>query len=426
MKGFVISWFFPPMNSSEGLVTFKLLKESNFTFDVFTQNTCRSWAYGITEEKLKSDNINPIFSEKETYDEWIEDGLEYFSNNKDKYDFIMSRATPKESHILALKIKEKYPDIPWIASFGDPLANSPYEKVLEQSSPYSIKGRKWKDTSKKYIISPKRILKNLKWNLSYKEDKFVKKEKKKAILIEKKTLEICDMIIFNNKFQKKLMLNDFDSTVYEKSIILNHSYDESFYPDKAVNTVEKTKIVYLGHLDLIRNAQVFLEAIKLLKDKNNKLSQKLEIEFYGNMSDIDKLYIINNELYDVVKVKKSVDYFTSLEIMKKNEWLLLIDANLESIINYNPYFAAKLADYIGAHKKIIAITMENGASSEIVKHVGGKVFPYDSSLISKYLKDIIDGKVKYSENRKNSQSFSNKVVAKIFDENVKKLVGEGK
>ena len=106
MKGFVISWFYPPMNSSEGLVTFKLLKESSYQYDVFTQKTCQNWSYGNTEKKLVSKNINPIYSEKETYEDWIEEGLEFFSQNKDKYDFIMSRATPKESHLLALKIKE--------------------------------------------------------------------------------------------------------------------------------------------------------------------------------------------------------------------------------------------------------------------------------------------------------------------------------
>ena len=36
-KGLVISWYFPPINSSEGLVTFKLLKNSKYKYDVFTQ-----------------------------------------------------------------------------------------------------------------------------------------------------------------------------------------------------------------------------------------------------------------------------------------------------------------------------------------------------------------------------------------------------
>ena len=30
----VISWYFPPINSSEGLVTYKLLKNSKYQYDV--------------------------------------------------------------------------------------------------------------------------------------------------------------------------------------------------------------------------------------------------------------------------------------------------------------------------------------------------------------------------------------------------------
>ena len=424
MKGFVISWFFPPMNSSERLVTFKLLKASNFEYDVFTQNTCQNWSYGNTEKRLQSKNIHPIFSKKETYEEWIEDGLNYFSKNKDKYDFIMSRATPKESHLLALKIKEKYPDVKWIASFGDPLANSPYEQVIEKKSPFSLKGRTWNNTSKKYIFSPKRIIRDIRWNYKNKEDKLVKKEKKKAVIIEQKTLEIANIIILNNDYQKKYMMNNYDEHIQSKVLILNHTYDENFYPKEVKKVTNKKKIVYLGHLDMIRNAQVFLEAIHILKEKYPDLSQNLEVEFYGNMSDKDKLYIINNELYDIVKIKKSVDYFTSLKIMKENEWLLLIDANLEKVLSFNPYFAAKLADYIGTHNKILAITMNYGASADIVKRVGGIVKPYNAKIISNTIEEIIKNNLKYQENIKESNKFSNLKVAKIYDNYIIRKLGE--
>ena len=43
----VISWFFPPVNSSEGLVTYKLLNNSKFTYDVYTQNSNDNWSYGM-------------------------------------------------------------------------------------------------------------------------------------------------------------------------------------------------------------------------------------------------------------------------------------------------------------------------------------------------------------------------------------------
>ena len=62
----VITWFYPPVNSSEGLVTYKLLNNSRYEYDVFTQKyayefynkedkafTCRK----NTDGKFKKNNL---------------------------------------------------------------------------------------------------------------------------------------------------------------------------------------------------------------------------------------------------------------------------------------------------------------------------------------------------------------------------------
>ena len=48
-KILVITWFYPPVNSSEGLVTYKLLNNSKYEYDVFTQKNSASWSYGNKE-----------------------------------------------------------------------------------------------------------------------------------------------------------------------------------------------------------------------------------------------------------------------------------------------------------------------------------------------------------------------------------------
>ena len=58
----VISWFFPPINSSEGLVTYKLLNNSKLKYDVYTQKNNNLWSYINTEELKINKNINPIYS----------------------------------------------------------------------------------------------------------------------------------------------------------------------------------------------------------------------------------------------------------------------------------------------------------------------------------------------------------------------------
>ena len=51
----------------------------------------------------------------------------------------------------------------------------------------------------------------------------------------------------------------------------------------------------MGHLDDIRTPIHLLEALEILKKNDSELSKKVQFEFYGDLSDKDKLFIINNE-----------------------------------------------------------------------------------------------------------------------------------
>ena len=82
----VISWFFPPINSSEGLVTYKLLNNSKLKYDVYTQKNNNLWSYINTEELKINKNINPIYSNSITLEEYVENALKYFDENHDLYD----------------------------------------------------------------------------------------------------------------------------------------------------------------------------------------------------------------------------------------------------------------------------------------------------------------------------------------------------
>lgn len=419
MKGFIISWFFPPNNSSEGLVTFKLLKRSKFQYDVFTQKKHQNWSYGITEHKLTSPNINTLYSNADNYEEWIKEGIDFFMKNHDKYDFIMTRATPKESHLLGLKLKNLFPEKLWIASFGDPLCDSPYERLDPDFFPHSLKYRCLKNTSKKYLFSFKRIINNIIW---YKKHLKLVKIQRKAKKIQDLTIKKADIIILNNEYQFKFMFKKYSDKIKQKVVILPHSFESEYYNyDKKETDI--ITISYLGHLDNIRNARSFLEGLKAAKDEIPNLSKKIKVNFYGNLSDWDKLYIINNELFDVINIKKPVDYLTSLQIMENSNWLLIIDADLSPVIKYNVYFPAKLADYIGANRNIIAITMDLGATSDIIKEIGGLKLNYNYIEIKKTILDIANGKISDLK-LKNRKNYENKVVAAQFDEIVLTVINQ--
>ena len=84
----VISWFYPPVNSSEGLVTYKLLKASKNNYDVFTQKNNALWSYGNKNELPGSENVKPIFAKSKKLEDWVEEAVDYYTKNSEKYDII--------------------------------------------------------------------------------------------------------------------------------------------------------------------------------------------------------------------------------------------------------------------------------------------------------------------------------------------------
>ena len=206
------------------------------------------------------------------------------------------------------------------------------------------------------------------------------------------------------------------------SVIINHSYMEELYPKKVEKNTEKIIISYIGHLDAIRTPKILLEAIKEIKEEDEHLCNKLEVDFYGNLYYDDKIYIYDNELYDIVKYKKQISYLESLKKMKESDYLLHIDANLGDVIDHNIFFAAKLADYIGSKTPIISITMLEGTSANIMRKVNGLILTYSVSDVKNYLRKIIYENYQFNLDEKSSNSYNAKIVATEFDNMVKGLL----
>lgn len=401
-KILVITWFYPPVNSSEGIVTYKLLNNSKYEYDVFTQNNSAAWSYSNTDHLSDRDGINCIFANANNLKDWKKEAIEYFKKNKDKYDIVMTRSMPPESHEVGFKIKKIKPAIKWIASFGDPINNNPYVLLEKNNNPYMVD----KTSSIKSILNPIRMLKSL----LYKCKKVVKKLFFDSN-IERKTINNSDKIIFNSEEQKDYMLNG----KKKDNIVLFHSYEEKLFPIDAKKSTDKIVMSYIGHLDKIRTPRLLLEAIKELKEEDSELSTKLEINFYGNLYKNDKIFIFDNELYDVVKYKKQVTYLESLKKMKESNYLIHIDANLGTVLDKNIFFAAKLADYIGSGTPIISITMLDGASANILRDVNALILTYSVSDIKNYLRKIIYADYKFELDKNAAKKYNAKEVAKKFD-----------
>lgn len=420
-KILVISWFYPPINSSEGLVTFKLLNNSQFEYDVFTQKNVTSWSYGDNMEFKNQANVRSVFAKSKDISIWKEEAFQYFRENRDQYDCVMTRSMPQESHEVGIRIKKEFPEVKWIASFGDPVKNNPYQHIdCSLFCYFSLKNKINHDKGLSFKLSPKRILKTVYWDLRH---RFSLKFRKQLADIEDTTMALADKIIFNNESQQKYMSPSQD--ILDKSVVIRHSYDESMYDNlKSAGRPDgdrKLRFVFIGQLNCIRTAYPLLSAIKELKESMDDLPQRAEFVFYGDMSDGDLVYIMRNSLLDVVRVEKPISYLESLQAMVDADWLINIDGNIGLVTDENIFFAGKIADYFGAGRSIMSISMQKGDVNEVLRKAGELVLSFSANEIKQYLYLIIYQGYEVHPDREYIRTFESKNVAKAFDE---KVIGE--
>ena len=230
---------------------------------------------------------------------------------KNNYDVIFSMHEPPSSHICALKIKEKFKDIPWVTYWSDPwLKDSTREGI--GSIRKSIEGR---------------------W--------------------EKKVVQLSDRFIFVTKANRDDYIKTYNIP-REKTYILTRGYDSNSYEEiKGLGIPEKIdkskmNFVYAGEIfSKLRDVNPFIDAINEIREKDIELFNSLNILFFGNIDDKSiegKLKSVEN-----ANVSSRIPYKEALSYMLNSEVLLLFgNKNSKQI-------PAKVYDYFGAEGRIFVI-----------------------------------------------------------------------
>ena len=419
---FVISWYYPPINSSEGLVTWKLLNRSEYAYDVFTQNRSEAWSYGQNATFKSRPEVRTIFAESEDFDSWKVEAFRYFSEHRSEYDAVMTRSMPQESHEAGLLIREAFPDVKWIASFGDPIKTNPYQHLnCSLYSPGALNNLANRNRSLRWKLSPKRAALSGLWLVRHRDAVFHRRHLAK---IEDDTLRLADRIILNNRSQMRWMLGD-DKSLQAKTHLIRHTFEQTLYPDAPRKAHGKLRFVFVGHLDEMRSAMPLLEGIASLRKDCEDLSRKAEFLFYGDMADADLAYIVRSELLDVVKFCRPVPYLESLAIMRGADWVVHIDANIASVADENVFFAAKVADYFGSGSSVLAVTMPKGDVADVLRAAGAQVLNFSANEIRQALYLMIYEGHTAKPDPKAIEEFSATCAAAKFDQEVVATLYEG-
>jgi len=416
---FVASWFFPPSTSSEGIVAYKLLKNSKYHYDVFS-STSKQWGYHEAMQQAEESNLTCYHIETDDVTDWVDASIQKFEElyPKQQYRFVMTRSMPPESILVGMRIKEKHPEVKWIASLADPIANNPYELKAYIDDCATIKANQ--KVALKEALQESGGESLAKWEKRPEDGIRLLCKLKKW---ENMVIQQADLIISPSEQQLLYMLGNRSwSTKY---FVLPHSFDPSFYRKEKIVKNDKIVFSFIGYSDAVRSLEPFVKAIQYLREKGSMALSRIEMRFIGNNPRSIYDMILNNYLEDIIKVESGVDYYQSLERMRESDWLLHVDAFFPQLApGGSIFFAGKLVDYMGAGKLVFALTEKGSPADQIVTGMGGvSILPWEIPSIADKLEEIISGSVQYRLNADYVARYSASAVAAVFDARIEKLCG---
>ncbi len=256
---------------------------------------------------------------------------------------LISFAQPWVNHQVALRVKARYPKLPWIAHFSDPWVDSIYF-----------------DSSDENIFAA-------------------------AIKEERSIISQADAVIFTTQETANLVMEKYPKLWARKVHILQHCYDADLLRlIKPQPKLEKFSIIHTGNLYENREPFTFLRALAILR--NEITEAQLQVTFIGYATKTLQDFVQQMGLSNVVLFTPTMPYLDSLAIAHSADLLLLVDRSAEQSV----FLPSKIADYLFLQRPILGITPQLGASARILGSLGfPTVDPADEAAILIMLRELI-------------------------------------
>ena len=369
MKALLVSWHFPPYKSSSAFNLFKRLKDTGYEYDVLQIGRAHTpdnegmfryadSCFNCYEIRVPTEDARDL----DARSHYVNKVLDYYQylKKRNHYSVMISHSHEMASHLAAIAIKKVSPSLPWVASFGDPIAANPY-------------------------------------NESYRFPMLAEDCQSEA-----EVLQMADRIIVTNPYQQSLVQTSQAELIdTDKFFVLPHCFDERMYPSQSelsYRLKDKDTIFRFAHVGMLykykRTSEPFLLGASRLLQKNPELKGRFTLEFYG----ANDSYIQAADSYglgDIVNFNGAVSYLDSLSVMADADCLLLRDADFsDQGLEHTPFYPGKLADYLGAKKPVLAVTMAKGCVPDMLAKLGGaSLTEKDIDGIADAMYDAIQGRL---------------------------------
>ncbi len=258
---------------------------------------------------------------------------------EEKIDIIYSTSYPYSGHLLGMKLKKRFPHLPWVVDFRDEWTKNPY--IIDMNLP-----------------------------------KFrMKKEK----AMEEKVVSLCDAFITNTRYMLDNFLEDYPD-LDKKSYVIPNGFDDSDFSafDTTYFYKDTFRLTYAGAMYGRRKPTKLFEAVRRLTDAGKVDLKDLHIRLIGAM-DVPRIkgYIEDSGLDQVVTMEDYLPHKEAIEALTESDALLLIIGEGKGAKNFA---SGKIFEYINCHRPILGIVPEEGAAADIIRETQAGIVCETSSV----------------------------------------------
>ncbi|HEY8420814.1 MAG TPA: glycosyltransferase family 4 protein [Thermoclostridium sp.] len=350
-KVLMIAHQFPPIGGSGVQRTVKFVKylpQYGWEGVVFTRNAKKAQ---LTDDTLLNDipgNTRIYRTAAWDFSEWpfplnlagkyirrrilIPDGerlWEIFSYRKaldivkdEKIDLIYSTSQPFSTHLLALKLKKAFPDIPWVSDFRDEWTNNAFVKA--------------------YNYNPFRI----------------RREKK----LERKVFEMSDAVVINTPVMRDNSVRDNPDLKHKFHVIPNGFDREDFEGIEPGGPNDKFTLTYTGLIYGNTSPETVFSAVEKLNKEGLINLAEIRLRFIGRFKE-EELYKMAkaHNIQGAIQILPYMPHRESVKnLMHSDALLLLLGKGTDAI------YTGKLMEYINVGKPILATIPANGAAARLI------------------------------------------------------------
>ncbi|HZV62091.1 MAG TPA: glycosyltransferase [Methylophilaceae bacterium] len=239
-------------------------------------------------------------------------------------DAMVSFAQPWINHVAALRVKAKFPNLPWVAHFSDPWVDSPYFKPSTE------------------------------------------KDRASAVQQERAIMASAEALVFTTQETAELVMAKYPSAWKNRVHIVPHGYEADLLGlVKESPTSPKFTITHTGNLYDKREPVALLHALAQLK-KEVADEPDFQVNFVGHATQTMHDMVERLDIHGVVSLVPNTPFLESLAIAQAADLLLVIDAPAE----HSVFLPSKVVEYLVLRRPILALTPKAGASARVLGTLG--------------------------------------------------------